>query len=50
MLHDFPVALFKSPFEVASASLYLHVESVPVDHTRNNTSDKKLWNNLYAKP
>jgi hypothetical protein len=37
------------PLEVAFSPLHFHVDSVPVDHARNNTSDKTFCNNFVAE-
>jgi len=41
-LADLVARFFHATLEVAFPSLQLHIESVPVDHARNNTSDKKF--------
>jgi len=47
-LEDFAPTFLDPPLEIGAFPLQVHVESVPIDHARDNTSDKKLWNNLYA--
>lgn len=41
-LADLATRFFHPTLEVALSPLHFHVDSVPVDHARNNTSDKKF--------